>query len=89
MSVTDRLFSGLSVCNINFVGSEAGTNYDVDMLDDLEGTKYELFMDFGAITGFGGFSQRTHETYVKRFRQRSAESRGFSLGTPVSSHRKC
>ena len=27
-------------------------------------------------------------TYVKRVSQRSAESRGFSLGIPVSSHRE-
>jgi hypothetical protein len=33
-----------------------------------------------------GFSLRTH---VKRVSQRSAESRGFSPGAPVSSHREC
>ena len=31
----------------------------------------------------------TYDSYVKRVSQRSAESRGFSPGTPVSSHRKC
>jgi hypothetical protein len=30
-----------------------------------------------------------HDTYVKRVSQRSTESRGFSPGTPVSSHREC
>ena len=30
----------------------------------------------------------THHTHVKRVSQRSAESRGFSPGTPVSSHRE-
>jgi hypothetical protein len=35
------------------------------------------------------FSLRTHEAYVKRVSQRSTESRGFSSGTPVSSHREC
>jgi hypothetical protein len=29
------------------------------------------------------------DTHVKRVSQRSAESRGFSPGTPVSSHREC
>ena len=33
------------------------------------------------------FSLRTHNTYVKRVSQRSTESRGFTPGTPVSSHR--
>ena len=33
------------------------------------------------------FSLRTHDTYVKRVSQRSAESREFSPGTPVSSSR--
>ena len=31
----------------------------------------------------------TYDSYVKRVSQRSAESRGFSPGTPVSSHREC
>ncbi len=33
----------------------------------------------------------TYDSYVKRSRvsQRSAESRGSSPGTPVSSHREC
>ena len=35
------------------------------------------------------FSLRTHDTYVKRVSQRSTESRRFSPGTPVSSHREC
>ena len=30
-----------------------------------------------------------YDTYVKRVSQRSTESRGFSPGTPVSSHREC
>ncbi len=28
-------------------------------------------------------------SYMKRVRQRSAESRGFSPGTPISSHGEC
>ena len=31
----------------------------------------------------------TYDSYVKRVSQSSAESRGFSPGTPVSSHREC
>ena len=31
----------------------------------------------------------TYNSYVKRVSQRSTESRGFSPGTPVSSHREC
>ena len=31
----------------------------------------------------------TDDTYVKRVSQRSAKSRGFSPGTPVSSHKEC
>ena len=31
----------------------------------------------------------TYDSYVKRVSQRSAESRGFSPGTPVSSHKEC
>ena len=31
----------------------------------------------------------TYDSYVKIVSQRSAESRGFSPGTPVSSHREC
>ena len=31
----------------------------------------------------------TYDTYVKRVRQRSTESREVSPGTPVSSHREC
>ncbi len=32
---------------------------------------------------------KTYDSYVKRVSQRSAESRGFSPDTPVSSHREC
>jgi hypothetical protein len=35
------------------------------------------------------FSLRTHDSYVKRVSQHSTESRGFSRGTPVCSHREC
>ncbi len=31
----------------------------------------------------------TYDSCVKRVSQRSAERRGFSPGTPVSSHREC
>ena len=31
----------------------------------------------------------TYDSYVKSVSQRSAESRGFSPVTPVSSHREC
>ena len=34
------------------------------------------------------FSERTFSTHVKKVCQHSAESRGFSRGTPVSSHRE-
>jgi hypothetical protein len=42
--------------------------------------------DLSPLRSWVRFSLRTR---VKRVRQRSAESRGFSPGTPVSSHREC
>ncbi len=40
------------------------------------------------LTSWVQFSLRTHDSYVKRVSQRSTESRGFSPGTPVSSHKE-
>jgi hypothetical protein len=37
----------------------------------------------------GRSSHWTNDTYMRRVSQRSAESRGFSPGTLVSSHREC
>ena len=57
-----------------------------------------LSTTIGSMSGQGGlrwcntwvqFSLQTHDTYVKRVSQHSTESRGFSPGSLVSSHREC
>ncbi len=68
------------------------------MLKILTGKEFLLVIQpFGFRTNarFGGANVgsipvgTTYDSYVKRVSQRSAESRGFSPGTPVSSHKEC
>jgi hypothetical protein len=63
---------------------EVSADAVVDYEDDDRET-IEKVLIFGILRRWVRFSLRTH---VRRVSQRSAESRGFSPGAPVSSHKE-